>query len=285
MATAALRRVKECNPNCRVILYTHFVSLVRGLPFIDEVSPVDAAPAWSTIRLRYENLIPVRRHIVAVFGEMLGVDIHDYRPSCVLDSRLLDHHRREFRDLPHPWIILNRKAGQWSQNKNWPDAHWQELIARLLCWATVIETGQGASTEQPGKAGHYVSLVNKLSLEGLAAATAAADLHVGPDSGPMHLAAAFDVPAVVIFGGYIEPSATSYPGNIDLYSPVPCAPCWLTELCPFGHPCLHKITPQQVDEALKRLWEHKKQRGRQSPAEPTGDHKTALSISHDSSET
>ena len=95
--------------------------------------------------------------------------------------------------------------------------------------------------------------MDQLSLEALAAATAAADLHVGPDSGPMHLAAAFDVPAVVIFGGYIEPSCTSYPGNIDLYSPVPCAPCWLTELCPFGHPCLHQITPQQVEEALKQL--------------------------------
>ena len=33
------------------------------------------------------------------------------------------------------------------------------------------------------------------------AAIAAADLHVGPESGPVHLAAALDVPAVVIFGG------------------------------------------------------------------------------------
>jgi ADP-heptose:LPS heptosyltransferase len=280
MATPALRRVKELNPSCRVIFYTHFASLVRGLPFIDEVRPVDAAPTWRSIRLRYENLVPVRRHIAGIFGEILGVDIRNNRPSCVLDPRLLEHYRHEFRDLPRPWIILNRRAGPWSPNKNWPDSHWQELIGRLLRWATVIETGTGVVVERPGEAGHYVNLVDKLSQEALAAATAAADLHVGPDSGPMHLAAAFDVPAVVIFGGYIEPSCTSYPGNIDLYSPVPCAPCWLTELCPFGRPCLHQITPQQVEVALKQLWEHKNQPGKRGPLAPTGDHDTAFSISH-----
>ena len=44
MATPALRRVKELNPKCRVTFYTHFANLVRGLPFIDEVLPVDAVP-------------------------------------------------------------------------------------------------------------------------------------------------------------------------------------------------------------------------------------------------
>jgi len=285
MATPALRRVKERNPSCRVTFYTHFANLVRGLPFIDEVRPVDAAPTWRSIRLRYENLVPVRRHIAGIFGEILGVDVRSNRPSCVLDPRLLDHYGHEFRDLPRPWIILNRKAGPWSPNKNWPDAYWQELIGRLLRWASVIETGKGVIVERPGEEGNYVNLVDKLSLEALAAATAAADLHVGPDSGPMHLAAAFDVPAVVIFGGYIEPSCTSYPGNIDLYSPVPCAPCWLTELCPFGHPCLHQITSQQVDEALKQLWEHKNQPAKCAPLAPAGDHDRAISISHGRSET
>jgi ADP-heptose:LPS heptosyltransferase len=268
MATPALRRLKELSPKCRVTFYTHFASLVRGLPFIDEVRPVAEAPAGKRILLRYENLVPVRRHIARIFGEMMGVDVRDDRPSCMLDTRLLDRYRREFRDLPRPWIIVNRKAGPWSPNKNWPESHWEELIGRLLHWATVIETGTGDPVERPGDRGRYVSLVGRLSLEALAAAIAAADLHVGPDSGPMHLAAAFDVPAVVIFGGYIEPSCTSYPGNIDLYSPVPCAPCWLTELCPYGHPCLHQITPQQVDDALKQLWERKIQETR--PASVAG---------------
>ncbi len=151
MATPALRRVKERNPSCRVTFYTHFANLVRGLPFIDEVRPVDAAPPGKSIRLRYENLVPVRRHIAGIFGEILEFDRNN-RPSCVLDPRLLDHYRHEFRDLPHPWIILNRKAGPWSPNKNWPDPHWQELIGRLMRRAAVIETGQGVAGEPAIKA-------------------------------------------------------------------------------------------------------------------------------------
>ena len=122
--------------------------------------------------------------------------------------------------------------------------------------------------------------------EALAAATAATDLHVGAGTRARCIfAAAFDVPAVVIFGGYIEPSCTSLSGEYRSLSPVPCTTCWLTELCPFGHPCLHQITPRQVDEALKQLWEHRNKKGRRGPLVPTDYHDTAFSVSHGLSET
>ncbi len=255
MATAALRRVKELNPKCKIVFYTHMTSLVRGLPFIDDLRPVDSAPPDKSIHLRDENLVPVRRHIAAIFGEILGVDILDHRPSCVLDPLLLDHFQQEFRHLPRPWIVVNRKAGGWTPNKSWHEGHWLELIGRLERWSSIIEIGAGTPREQSREARPYLDLFGRLSLEQLAAVLAAADLHVGPISGPVHLAAAFQTPSVVIYGGYEEPSCSSYPENINLYSPVPCAPCWLVELCPFGHPCLHQITPQQVEESLKQLWE------------------------------
>ena len=49
MATPALRRVKELNPSCRVTFYTHIANLVHGLPFIDDVRPMDAFPTSRTI--------------------------------------------------------------------------------------------------------------------------------------------------------------------------------------------------------------------------------------------
>ena len=84
------RRVKELNPSCRVTFYTHFANLVRGLPFIDEVRPMDAFPTSRSIFLRHENLIPVRRHIAEIFGDMLGVDVRDHWPSCIVDLSLRD---------------------------------------------------------------------------------------------------------------------------------------------------------------------------------------------------
>jgi ADP-heptose:LPS heptosyltransferase len=75
MATPALRRVKELNPRCRVSFYTHFGNLIRGLPFIDEILHVERAPTDKAIFLRYENLVPVRRHVAVIFGEMLATEL------------------------------------------------------------------------------------------------------------------------------------------------------------------------------------------------------------------
>jgi ADP-heptose:LPS heptosyltransferase len=262
MATPALRRVKELNPKCRIFFYTHFTDLVRGLPFIDEVRPVDQAPTGRCIFLRYEKLVPVRRHIAEIFGDILGIDVRDHWPSCIVDLSLRDHYVHDWRDRPRPWIALNRLAGPWTPNKTWPEPHWEELISRLGRWSSVIETGTEIPRAQSRDPQRYLDLLGQLSLGKLSAVLAAADLHVGPISGPVHLAAALRTPAVVIYGGYEEPFCSSYPGNINLYSPVACAPCWLTELCPYGHPCLHQITPQQVDDALRQLWDRKKQETR-----------------------
>jgi ADP-heptose:LPS heptosyltransferase len=50
---------------------------------------------------------------------------------------------------------------------------------------------------------YYIDLSNRTSLEELIAVIAAADIFVGPDSGPAHIAAAARTPAVVIYGGYM----------------------------------------------------------------------------------
>ena len=128
MATPALRRVKELNPKCRVTFYTHFANLVRGLPFIDEVLPVDVAPTGKAILLRYENLIPVRRHIAGIFGEILGVDIRNtpailrtrsastrpLSPRIPRAAASLDHRQSQGRDLESEQELARRVLGRSS---------------------------------------------------------------------------------------------------------------------------------------------------------------------------
>jgi ADP-heptose:LPS heptosyltransferase len=101
--------------------------------------------------------------------------------------------------------------------------------------------------------GSHLDLRGRTTLPELIAAIAAADLLIAPETGSMHIAAAVGTPAVVIYGGYIDPVATGYPGHINLYSPVECAPCWLRTPCPYAKKCLHQITPDQVEAAVDRL--------------------------------
>lgn len=102
--------------------------------------------------------------------------------------------------------------------------------------------------------GHYVDLRDRTSLEELVAVIAGGDLLVGTISGPVHVAAAAGVPAIVVHGGYEHPISTAYSGNVSLYTGVSCAPCWLRDPCPFDLKCLKVILPGTVEAAIWSLY-------------------------------
>ena len=69
------------------------------------------------------------------------------------------------------------------------------------------------------------------------------------DTGPMHIAAAFRVPVVAIFGPTDWRTTSPFGAEHALLRhPVDCAPCMLRE-CPIDHRCMTGVTVQQVTEA------------------------------------
>jgi ADP-heptose:LPS heptosyltransferase len=258
MCTPALRELKRRNPTCHLTLYTDFQDLAATFPFIDHVRPTGEAPR-DAIWMFYGTTIPPRRHLARILADCLGLDIKDIRPTCIIDSAEKSRFQEAWKDLPRPWILVVRRAGSYTPNKDWPDEYWETLIDRLLTGCTVIDAGATSGDRRPRFEPNYIDLVGRTALPQLIAAIAAADLLVAPETGPMHIAAAVETPAVVIFGGYIHPVSSGYPENINLYSPVPCAPCWLREPCPYGKKCLHLITPAIVESAVSRLWHERRQ--------------------------
>jgi ADP-heptose:LPS heptosyltransferase len=281
MCTPALREVKRLNPTCHVTFYTSaaYQDLATACPFIDQVRPIDEAPP-DAIWMFYETAmrrpirlpdgtvpadnadnvdwrtIPPRRHLTRILGDSLGIDVKDVRPSCTVDPAEVARFRQSWKDLPRPWVLIVREAGDFTRNKDWPAEYWETLLDRLLTRCTIIEVGTAHREDRrPRLEPHYVNLVGRTSLLQLLAVIAAADLVVTPETGSMHIAAAVGTPAVVIYGGYIDPVATGYPDNINLYSAVACAPCWLRTPCPYGKMCLHQIAPEQVEAAVDQLWQ------------------------------
>ena len=231
LCTPALRELKQYNPVCHVTFYTDFPGLVADLPFIDKVLPSGEAPG-DAIWLSYEMSLPPRRHLARIMGDHLGLGVRDVRPSCVIDDAERDHFREAWKDLPRPWIVINRHASGFTPNKEWPEEYWESLIGRLTSWASVIEIGQIPHPRPDRDPERYLSLIGRTNLNQLVSAVAAADLHVGPVSGPVHFAAAAGKPSVVIYGGYEHPDCSGYPGNINLYTPVPCAPMLVARSLP-----------------------------------------------------
>ena len=72
------------------------------------------------------------------------------------------------------------------------------------------------------------------------------------DTGPMHIASAFQVPVVAIFGptDWRTTSPFGSPHAI-VRQPVDCAPCLLRE-CPIDHRCMTRVTVDQVHEAATK---------------------------------
>jgi ADP-heptose:LPS heptosyltransferase len=252
MCTPTLRELKRRHPDRQLRFYTNFPSLVRGLPYIDEVKPAGAAPL-GTVPLEYEPAVPSSKHLAEVIASQVGVALSDVRPDCVVDRALVARFRAAWRKLPRPHIIVSRSCSEWTPNKDWPERNWTRLIGRLARIASVMETGtSGADGTEFGSG--YIDLRGRTSLDELVAAIAAADFYIGPVSAPLHIAAAVGTPAVVIVSGYEHPSNTRYDGNVVLYTPVACSPCWLRTRCPNGLQCLNAILPEQVEAAALCLW-------------------------------
>ena len=87
----------------------------------------------------------------------------------------------------------------------------------------------------------------------LAGLMAQSRCYLGNDTGPMHLAAAYDVPGVAIYGGGYWPAYAPWgAGSLGMVHPLPCFQCdWQ---CLFGHAvCVESITTSAVRDALRQV--------------------------------
>jgi heptosyltransferase-2 len=79
------------------------------------------------------------------------------------------------------------------------------------------------------------------------------DLMVTNDTGPRHIAAAFDVPVVTVFGPTHPEWTEIYFGKERKVSvPVFCGPCQ-KKTCPLDHRCMTRVTPDMVFASAAQL--------------------------------
>lgn len=153
-------------------------------------------------------------------------------------------------------------GAEYGSAKRWPARHFAVLAEQLAL--PVVLLGSAKEAQLCGEIAHAVNAVQpgkclnwagRTSLDHALAAIAAAKAMVSNDSGLMHVAAAFGVPQVALFGSS-SPLHTP-PLNAQAHvvwlkddssylPPLDCAPCFERE-CPLGHTrCLVDITPDDV---------------------------------------
>ena len=155
-------------------------------------------------------------------------------------------------------------GAEYGPAKRWPAIHFAELAKSLDRPVVLLGSAKEAALcrEIAGAAGEgrCLELAGKTSLADAFALIAGAKAVVSNDSGLMHVAAAFGVPQVALFGSssplHTPPlndrsHAIWLKQDLDYQPPLDCSPCFQRE-CPLGHTrCLYDITPEAVLAAMR----------------------------------
>ena len=159
-----------------------------------------------------------------------------------------------------PRVILNPGA-QYGSSKCWSPEYFAQLADEL-----VEKQGASILISTAPKERWIVEAIRShmtrpaidlaahgMSLGALKAIIRGCDLMITNDTGPRHIAAAFGVPVVSIFG-------PTHPEWTEIYFkkerivrvPVHCGPCQL-KVCPLDHRCMTRVTPALVMESADEL--------------------------------
>ncbi|SLM45976.1 Lipopolysaccharide heptosyltransferase II and D, D-heptose 1,7-bisphosphate phosphatase (Modular protein) [Nitrospira sp. ND1] len=164
---------------------------------------------------------------------------------------------------PSDPVIGVNPGSTYGHAKRWLPDRYAEVVNRAVTdvqgrsGARVGVAILGAKGEEPlGKAiadqikTRTVVCSGQTTVRELMALVKRCQLFLTNDTGPMHVAAAFKVPLVAVFGP--TDWQTTSPFGVDaqlVRQPVSCAPCLLRE-CPIDHRCMTGVTVEQVYDAV-----------------------------------
>ena len=203
------------------------------------------------------------QHITQTYKELLcplGIPYSTTPPRLFLTKQDVDHARdlvKQF-DIRASTLIGINPAAAYGSAKKWPLSYFRSLAFRLIqtCPScAVLFFGDFASRAEvaaicSGLPSQVINLAGRTTLRELMALIQMCSVFVTNDSGPMHIADAFEVPVVALFGS-TDPVVTGpyrRQGKV-IFKQVECSPCF-KKVCPTHFMCMKSITADEVLEAV-----------------------------------
>jgi ADP-heptose:LPS heptosyltransferase len=154
--------------------------------------------------------------------------------------------------------------GTKAQAKDWGDENWRDLLRQFnsqipgvgLVMIGAKEDSAVSEKAASGWNGPVLNLCGTLTPRETAAVLRHASCFTGPDSGPMHLAAAYGVPCVIAFASRTHPGVW-FPvgsGHRILYRELDCSNCGLEVCVEKQRRCLTSIRVEEMLQAILSVW-------------------------------
>ncbi|BCX79887.1 glycosyltransferase family 9 protein [Campylobacter sp. 19-13652] len=163
-----------------------------------------------------------------------------------------------------PTLGINAGASYGSA-KRWLPERFASVAAELAGQFEIVIFGGKAESEICGEIERLLAqngvaaknLAGKTSIAKLCSLIAGLGLFITNDSGPMHIAAAYKVPTIAIFGSTKDDETSPFDNPnariVKLNPPLKCMPC-MKRACPLKtHECMDKVTAQMVLDEARRL--------------------------------
>ena len=169
-------------------------------------------------------------------------------------------------DSAHLMVGIN-PGSTYGSAKRWLPERFAEVAQRVVrqlereagvCVAVAILGGRGEESLGKNIASRLdcrsIVLSGATTIRELMAVVKRCRLLITNDTGPMHIAAAFGVPIVAVFGPTDSRTTAPYGQEQSVVrEPVDCAPCLLRD-CPIDHRCMTRISVDRVYEtAVQQL--------------------------------
>ena len=157
------------------------------------------------------------------------------------------------------WAAINPGAAYGSAKRWYPDRFagvadrlHADFGYKILLVGGPGETAIGSEIEAAMRSAS-LNLIGKTSVRQMAALLSTMELVVTNDSGPMHVAAAFDRPLVALFGPTDHTTTSPACSRYKIVrKETECAPC-LKRQCPTDHRCMTEISVEDILRAVSDL--------------------------------